>query len=454
MRRDQLARYLRAHRPRFVRELGELVAFPSVSSAPRARLHVRRCARWLARHLRTLGARDARMIPTAGHPIVVGRIPAAASARPDRPTVLIYGHYDVQPAPATAFTPVVRAGWLHGRGASDAKGQLFAHLKAVELWRAHGGLPVDVVFLLEGEEEIGSPNLRKVIGRLAPYLASDVAVVSDNAVLAADRPSITYALRGDLYLDVEVRGRAPELHSGNFGGAVHNPLHVLVRALAGLHGADGAPDVPGFSDAIGAAARERAFMRRVGPSDRALRAEAGGAPLVGELGPVSAYERATIRPSLEIAGLTGGYTGTGIRGVIPAHASAKLDLRLVGGQSPARVHRQVFDQLARGIPLGLELRTRERMRAAPVVLERDHPSARAAARAYQRGFGVAPVFVRAGGSIPVVAALADQLAVPTVLMGFALPDDHAHADDERYALAMLDRAITTSAAFLEEIADA
>lgn len=444
MRGADVARYLRAHRPRFVRELGELIRFASVSSAPRARFRMRRCARWLARHLRGLGARDARLVESGGHPVVVGRI----GERADRPTVLIYGHYDVQPAEPAAFAPVIRGGQIYGRGASDDKGQLFAHLKAIELWRAHGGLPVNVVFLIEGEEEIGSPHLRPVVRRLAPYLASDVAVVSDNAVLGFDRPSITYGLRGDLYLDVEVRGRYPDLHSGNFGGAVHNALRVLVHALAGLHDRHGAARVLGGVPM--ATARERAYMRAAGPSDGMVRLEAGGAPLAGEAR-FSAYERATIRPSIEIAGVSGGETGDGIRGVIPARATAKLDLRLVPGQDPDRVHRQVFARLARGVPRGLELRTRERMRAPPAVLDRDHPTARAAARAYHRGFGVDPVFVRAGGSIPVVSTLAELLGVPTVLMGLALPDDHPHGDDEHYALAMLDRAITTSAAFMDEL---
>ncbi|HET7505029.1 MAG TPA: M20/M25/M40 family metallo-hydrolase [Kofleriaceae bacterium] len=446
--------YLRAHAGRFVRELAELVAFPSVSSSPVAGEHLRACARWLVRHLERLGARDARIVATRGHPIVVGRI----GDDPARPSVLIYGHYDVQPAePAAAwrhppFAPVVRDGYLHGRGASDAKGQLFAHLKAIELVRhLHGRLPVNVAFVLEGEEEIGSPHLRGVLDRLAPQLASTVAVVSDNAVLGPDRPSITYALRGDLYLDVEVAGGLADLHSGNFGGAVDNALRVLVTALARLYGPGGRVAVPGFTDAVAATRTgERVFMRAAGPSDRELRREAGGAPLVAG-GAFSAYERATIRPSIEIAGVAGGYVGSGIRGVIPARATGKLDLRLVPRQDPDRVHRLVFERLAGAVPRGFELRTRERMRVAPALLDRGHPAARAAARAYHRGFGVAPVFVRAGGSIPVVSALAGGLGVPTVLMGFALPDDRAHGADERFSLAMLDKAILTSAAFLEEI---
>jgi acetylornithine deacetylase/succinyl-diaminopimelate desuccinylase-like protein len=425
-----------------VRELAALVAFPSVSSAPSPAL--RACARWLVDKLRRLGARDARLVETGGPPVVMGSVGQGRS-------VLIYGHYDVQPAgPASAwrsppFAPVVRDGYLYGRGASDAKGQLYAHLAAVE--RLGARLPCRVVFVIEGEEEIGSPHLPAVLAAHAPYLASEVAVVSDNAVLGPDRPSLTYALRGDLYLDVEIAGAHPELHSGNFGGAVANALRVLVRALASLHDAGGAATVPGLADdVVVPPPAERRYMRTTGPSDRELRAEAGGAPLAG----AAAYERATIRPSIELAGLTGGYTGAGIRGVIPARARAKLDVRLVPRQDPERVHRQIFARLAAAVPRGLTLTTRERMRAQPVLLPRDHPAARAAVRAYRRGFGVAPVFVRAGGSIPVVSALAERTT--PVLMGFALPDDRAHGADERFSLAMLAKATATSAAFLEEIA--
>jgi len=450
-----VAAYVRANARRFVRELAEFVAFPSVSASPAARPHLAACARWLVRHLRRLGARDARMVPTAGQPVVVGRI----GDDPQHPTVLVYGHYDVQPAEPVAaghappFAPHVRGDYLYGRGASDAKGQLFAHLKAVEVACAlTGRLPVNVVFLVEGEEEIGSPHLGDVLARLAAYLTGDVAVVSDTAVLGLDRPSITYALRGDLFLDVEVSGRFPDLHSGNFGGSVENALRVLVGALARLHDPSGAVAVPGFAaDVASTLPRERRFMHAVGPSEREVRAEAGGAPLAGDRA-FSAYERATIRPSIELAGVVGGYPGAGVRGVIPARATAKLDVRLVPHQDPDRVHRLIFDHLAGGIPCGLELRTRERARARPVVLDRRHPTVRAAARAYRRGFGVDPVFVRTGGSIPIVSTLADRLGIPTVLMGYALPDDRAHGPNERYSLAMLGKAIATSAAFLEEIA--
>ena len=446
-----VAAYLRANAARFAAELASLVAFPSVSASPAARPHMAACAQWLADHLQRLGGR-ASIVDTAGHPAVVGRF--GDDRR--RPTLLIYGHYDVQPpGPAERWTtppfhPRIAGGYLYGRGASDAKGQLLAHLKAIEMARALGrGLPVNVVVLVEGEEEIGSPHLRPVLAGLP---RCDAAVVSDTAMAAIDRPSITYSLRGDLYLEVDVAGRFPDLHSGNFGGGVHNALRVLTAALGTLHDTRGAVAVPGFAaDVAPAPPRERRFMRDTGPSAHEIRDEAGGAPLAGERA-FSPYERVTIRPSIEISGVSGGYTGAGVHGVIPSHARATLDIRLVPHQDPDRIHRAVFAHLARGVPRGLALRTRVRMRARPVVIDRRRAVMRAAARAYRRGFGVAPSFLRSGGSIPVVSTLVDTLRIPTVLMGFALADDRAHGPDERYSLAMLGRAIATSAAFLEELA--
>ena len=445
-----VAAYLRANAARFAAELADLVAFPSVSASPAARPHMAACARWLAEHLRGLGAR-ASVVATAGHPVVIGRFDADRR----RPTILIYGHYDVQPpGPAERWTtppfhPRIRGGHLYGRGASDAKGQLFAHLKAIEMSRALGGrLPVNIIVVVEGEEEIGSPNLRSVLARL-PRCAA--AVVSDTAMRAIDRPSITYSLRGDLYLEVGVAGRFPALHSGNFGGGVHNALRVLTAALSTLHDRQGVVTVPGFADDVAPPEPgERRFMQVTGPGAQEVRSEAGGAPLAGERA-FSAYERMTIRPSIEISGVVGGYTGGGVHGVIPSHATAMLDVRLVPRQDPDRVHRAIFAQLARAVPAGLTLRTRERMRARPVVIDRRHAVMRAAARAYRRGFGVAPSLLRSGGSIPVVSTLVDALRIPTVLMGFALADDRAHGPDERYSLAMLGKAIATSAAFLEEV---
>lgn len=436
-------------------ELRRFLSFRTVSSGTGQREAMHGCARWLRGELCKLGAKNARLVRSRYHPAVVGRIPGP----PGAPRVLIYGHYDVQPAESSAawrappFRPTFRDGFVYARGASDDKGQLFAHLKAVELLSALSGkLPVTVNFLIDGEEEIGSPGLARVLQSASAELASDVAVVSDMPVLGPDRPSLTHALRGDLYLDIEVSGPAGDLHSGNFGGAVQNALSALVSVLSMLHHADGTVAAPGFyEDVLAVSPRERAYMRAVGPKSEEIQRETGGAALTGEPG-YSPYERSTIRPSLEISGLRGGYGGRGVKGVIPAHAMAKLDIRLVPQQDPDRIHRVVHEFLARRLPAGMRLCTRERMRVPPVVLDRDSPALRAAARAYRAGFGKAPVFIRLGGSIPVVSLLANQLRLPTVLMGFALPQDGAHAENERFSLAMLERGIWTSAAFLQEMA--
>ena len=441
--------------PLWLDQFRQLLSFPSVSSSAARRGAMRDCALWLRSELQRLGAENARLARARHHPTVLGRI----SGPPGAPRVLIYGHYDVQPAESLAewrsppFRPTLRDGFVYARGASDDKGQLFAHLKAVELLQAVlGQLPVTVSFVIDGEEEIGSPGLARALSAASAELESDVAVVSDMPVLAPDRPSLTYALRGDLYLDVEVSGPSGDLHSGNFGGAVQNALSALVDALSRLHRADGTVAASGFYDDVLSVSRsERAYMRRVGPKSADVRHEAGGAALAGESG-YSAYERSTIRPSLEISGVRGGYGGRGVKGVIPAHAVAKLDIRLVPRQDPDRIHRGVFELLARRLPAGMRLRTRERMRVPPVVLNRNHPAQRAACRAYRRAFGKAPVFTRLGGSIPVVSLLANRLRLPTVLLGLALPQDAAHAENERFSLAMLERGIWTSAALLQELA--
>jgi len=446
---------LARQRPHLVRGLAELIRFPSVSADPARAPAMMACAKWLERHLRKLGAANARVLRSSGKPAVFGRIPGPSGA----PHVLIYGHYDVQPAePAGAwktppFEPSLRHGALFGRGASDDKGQLFAHLAAVELLRRRaGGLPVSVSFFIDGEEEMGSPSLPQLFRELRPELRCDAAVVSDAPIIGVDRPSITHALRGDLYLELEVQGSGRDLHSGLFGGAVENAVTALSSALSRLHDDRGAIAVPGFyADVPNLSARERAYMRRVGPAARDVVRDAGGARLSGEIG-FSAYERATIRPALEISGLQGGYSGTGVKGVIPSAARAKLDIRLVPGQDLDRVAAMVGRHLRRLLPASLRLDVRELMRIRPVALDRRHPTMQAAVRAYTRAFGTRPVFLRTGGSIAAASALAEEIGVPVVLMGFALPDDAAHAPNEHFRLSMLEKGIQTSAAFLQEMA--
>jgi acetylornithine deacetylase/succinyl-diaminopimelate desuccinylase-like protein len=447
--------YARTERARFVGELKEFVRFPSVSAEHERAPDVRKCAEWLAAHLRAAGLEHVRVAPTPGHPVVYADWLHATG----RPTLLIYGHFDVQPAdPLEAwrsppFEPTVRGENLHGRGASDDKGQMFTHVKAIEsVLHTAGALPVNVKCLFEGEEEIGSPHLPEFLQRHAGALAADVAVLSDSRMLGPDRPVLTESLRGGLSIELEVRGQGHDLHSGNFGGAVHNPLQALCEILAGLHDAGGRIAIPGFLDRVHALTeRERAYMRRFGPSDAAILADASVQRGWGEPG-YTLYERTTIRPALTINGLTGGYQGHGTKAVIPTHASAKLNFRLVPDQDPKAIDRLFRAHIARIAPATMRVAIRTDLTAKPAVTERGHPIVTAAAAAYQKGFGAAPVFVRSGGTIPVVNLFQELLGVPTALMGFALPDDCLHAPNEKFHLPTFFRAIATSIHFLTEVA--
>ncbi len=445
----------RAQRARFVAELQQFVRFPSVSAQTHHAEDVRRCAQWLASHLRRIGLDETRVEETARHPIVRAAWRGAAGA----PTLLIYGHYDVQPPDPVRewrtppFEPSVRGPYLYGRGASDDKGQLFAHVKALEgLLRTTGRLPINVICLFEGEEEIGSPNLRAYLERHAAELVADGAVISDTRMLGPDRPALTYALRGSLNLEIEVRGPKKDLHSGNFGGAVHNPLQALTELLATLHDRNGRITIPGFYDAVRAlSTQERSYLAATGPSDAQLLVDARAERGWGESG-FTFYERTTARPSLAITGLVGGYQGEGVKGVIPARAAAKLNLRLVPDQNPEEIERLVRRHLQAITPPTVEMRLRSWPGALPALIDRRHPILRAAAWAYRRGFGAAPVFVRSGGSIPVVNLFQEVLCLPTALLGFALASDRLHAPNERFHLGRFERAIATCQAFYREFA--
>jgi acetylornithine deacetylase/succinyl-diaminopimelate desuccinylase-like protein len=447
--------YARSQSARFVAELAEFVRFPSVSAQPQHAADVRNCAAWLADHLRTIGLDHVQVAATAGHPVVYADWHHAAG----RPTLLIYGHYDVQPADPVAewtsppFAPVVRGDDLFGRGAADDKGQMFAHVKAIEsLLRATRALPVNVTCVFEGEEETGSPNLAAFLQRHAAALKADVAVLSDSPMLGPDRPVITESLRGGLSVELALTGPGQDLHSGNFGGAVHNPLQALCEILAGLHDRDGRVTIAGFYDRVRPVDEaERAYMRAVGPADAKILADAGARRGWGERG-YSLYERTTIRPALTINGVTGGYGGRGVKAVIPARASAKLNIRLAPDQDPQEVDALLRRHIARVTPPTVQASVVTLLSAKPAVTDRHHPAVRAAAAAYREGFGAAPVFLRCGGTIPVADLLKQTLGIFTVLMGFALPDDRLHAPNEKFHLPNFHKGIATSSAFQHELA--
>jgi acetylornithine deacetylase/succinyl-diaminopimelate desuccinylase-like protein len=457
MQHQEPAASARSQAARFVAELSEFVRFPSVGGQPQHAADVRNCAHWLAGMLRKIGLEHARVMPTAGHPIIY----ADWLHAPGQPTVLIYGHYDVQPAEPMAawhsppFEPVRRGDNLFGRGASDDKGQCFTHVKAIESYLATTRrLPVNVKCLFEGEEEIGSTNLPAFLDRHRDALAADAMVLSDNVMLGPDRPVITESLRGSLSIEMELRGPNEDLHSGNFGGAIHNPLQALCEILAGLHDDNGRIAIAGFYDRVRRlSAPERAYMRASGPSDANLLANAAARHGWGEAG-FSLYERTTIRPAVTINGITGGYQGKGVKAVIPSRASAKINLRLVPDQRPDEIDRLLRDHVARVCPPSVRYAIRTDLAAMPAVIDRHHPAVRAAAAAYHRGFGVKPTFLRCGGSIPIVNLVQEKLGIPTVLMGFALPDDRLHGPNEKMHLPTFFKGIATSIAFLDQMARA
>lgn len=443
--------YARAHRTKFVAELKSFLRFPSVSSQPERAGDVGRCATWLARHLKSIGLDNVRIVPTRGNPIVYASSLRAAG----RPTLIIYGHYDVLPGEplrewrTPPFTPTLKGDNLHARGASDDKGQLFSHVKALEsyLKTAHR-LPVNVKCIFEGEEEIGSPHLTSFIARNKRALRADAAVISDTRMLAPDRPAISYAQRGGLRAELEIEGPTHELHSGNFGGAVHNPLQALCEMIARLHDADGRVAIPGFyNDVPRWSEEERAFMARTGPTDEQILSEAKVERGWGESG-FSLYERTTIRPALTLNGIVGGYQGSGGKSIIPARAVAKLSFRLVPNQNPQKIALLFRNHIERITPPAVRSSVRTSSPIEAALVNRNHSALRIAASAYKQGFGAPPVFLRSGGSIPVVNTFQKVLGIPAVLMGFGLPDDHIHAPNEKFHLPNFYNAIATSIWYL------
>jgi acetylornithine deacetylase/succinyl-diaminopimelate desuccinylase-like protein len=446
--------FAEGERARFVRELAQFVRFESVSGEPARRARVAACAAWLADHLRAIGLERVRVATTPGHPIVLAEWVRA----PPRPTLIVYGHYDVQPSRPDAawstppFGARIEASALLGRGASDDKGQMWAHVKAIESFlRTAGTLPLRVKCVFDGEEEVGSPNLMRFLAARERLFAADAAIVSDMPMLAADRPALTESLRGVLAMEIVVKGAPADLHSGLYGGAVANPLLVLCALVASLVATDGRVAVDGFYDRVRPLSpRERAYMARIGPSDQNVLQAAGVAARDGER-EFTAYESTSIRPALNVTGIVGGHAGPGAKAIIPARARATLDFRLVPDQQPREIARAVARHIAALTPPNVRVRTRVLMTADPVTTPRSGPAVEAAIAAMRAAFGVAPVFVRIGGTIPVVHVL-QRRRIPTVLMGLALPDDRMHAPNERLHLPNLYRGIAASLHFMATLA--
>ncbi len=436
--------YARGQQTRFLEELTAFVSIPSVSTDPTAKADMQRAAEWVAGQLSSLGCSQVQIMPTAGHPVVYG---ALLTAGPDKPTVLVYGHYDVQPAEpldlwsSPAFIPQQRGENLYGRGASDMKGQVMIALKAVEALVKTGGMPVNVKFIIEGEEEIGSPNLEKFIAGHKDLLACDFALNPDTGMIGAENPTITYGLRGLAYFELRLYGPKHDLHSGSFGGAVHNPAQVLCELIAGMHDAEGRVTLPGYYDqVIPLDAEERAELGRL-PLDDAFYLKQSGAPaLRGEAG-YTASERVGGRPTLEVNGLLSGFTGEGTKTVLPAWAMAKISMRLVPNQHPDEVHKQLLRYLEGHAPPTVRWEVTKMAGGPASITDRHHHAVSVLGQALETTWGKRPLFKREGGSVPVVAQMCDILGVQSVLTGFGLPDDNPHAPNEKIHLPTFYRGI-------------
>ncbi|GAB4312480.1 MAG: dipeptidase [Phototrophicales bacterium] len=449
--------YARENADQFRQQLHDLLRIPSVSTDPARAGAVQEAAEWLADNMRRAGIENVKVYPTAGHPIVYGDWLHAEGA----PTVLIYGHYDVQPADKAdgwiddPFNPIERDGKIYARGASDDKGQMFIHVKAVEsILKTVGKLPVNVKYCIEGEEEVGSPNLPKFLKEHQDLLKADVCVISDSGILSKNQPSIVYALRGILALEVEVRGPAIDLHSGMYGGAVHNPVQALAEIIAQLHDQDGHVTVPGFyDDVLELTPEERAELKKTDYSEEEW-IKMSGAPRAWGEPEFTIRERIGARPTLEINGMAGGFYGDGIKTVLPARAIAKITCRLVANQDPQHIFEAIRNYVMRITPPSVVAEVRQLKGSGhPVQVDIDTPAMQAAVRAYEKGWGKAPVFMREGGSIPIVADFQQTLKVPVVLMGYGLNTDGAHGPNEHFVIDMFHKGIDTAIHFLYEVAN-
>ena len=450
-----VSEYLDAHREQSLARLREFVAFPSVANSRPDDCD--RCAEWLVGQLDALGLAARVEGGGGGRPNVI----ASAHVRDDAPTVLLYGHYDVQPAEpleqwrTDPFEAVVRDGCVWGRGSSDDKGQLAAHLAAIEAWqRAGGGLPVNVKLLAEGEEEIGSPHMGAFLSARAAELSADAAVISDGEFFAEGVPAITYALRGLAYVEVTFHGPSVDIHSGVHGGAVTNPINALARLVAALHDDAGRVTLEGYyDDVVPLGDEERRQWAQLGLDEgeytRSLGLEALGG---GEKAGFTPLERRWGRPTLDCNGIVGGYTGAGSKTIIPASASVKVSMRLVPDQDPKKVVAAFERFVAAHTPPGIRAEMRLNAEARPVLLSRQSPAMDAARAALVEAFGRQPGMIRCGASVPITELIQRLLGLDAVLMGFGLPDDNIHSPNERFRLEQFHGAARAIAAMLGNLA--
>ena len=429
--------YAHSHTDRFLSDLKDLLRIPSISTDPSRQSDMFHAAEWLKQQLENLDCENIQIFPTPGHPVVYGDF---LKAGPQAPTVLIYGHYDVQPVDpvdlwdSNPFEPTEKGHELVGRGSSDMKGQVVASLKALESILKTGALPVNVKFMFEGEEEIGSPNLDAFMNEHKEMLACDIVLNPDAGMIGEEVPTIVYALRGLAYFELRVYGPAHDLHSGMFGGVVHNPAQALCELIAGMHDYRGRVTIPGFYDNVRLLSQEERLELAKLPTDEKFYQEITGVPEIWGDEKFSAGERVSARPTIEVNGILSGFTGSGTKTVIPAWAMAKISSRLVPDQTPEEVDMLLRKYLESRAPKSIRWELTTFGGGPPCITERDLPATRALAQALETVWGKPVVYKREGGSIPVVASVRTILGAPSVLTGFGLPDDNAHAPNEKLDL--------------------
>ncbi len=426
--------YLEVHKERFLNELLELLRIPSVSARSENKEDMLRCAELMKLRLIEAGAEKAELFATEGHPIVY----AEKMTDPAKPTVLVYGHYDVQPADplelwhSGPFEPVIKEGKIFARGACDDKGQVYMHVKALETMVRTNSLPANIKFIIEGEEEIGSANLGIFVKKNKELLKADVILISDTAMISLDNPSIDIGVRGLSYIELEVTGPNRDLHSGVYGGAVANPITILAKMIASCHDENNHITIPGFyDDVVDASDKEREMLAQAPFDKDAYRKDLGINKVWGEKG-YSVNERTGIRPTLELNGIWGGYTGEGSKTVLPSRAHAKISARLVPNQSSEKITKKLIAYFEKIAPSGVTVTIQEHHGGEPYMTPIDSPAYRAAAKAIKTTFGKDPVPVRGGGSIPICALFEQELGVKIVFMGFGLDSDNLHSPNEKF----------------------
>lgn len=451
---ESILQYVEQNKDRYLEEVKEFLSIPSISADKKYISDVLRCAQWVADHMKRIGMQNVQIFPTAGHPIVYSEWFGA----PGKPTVLFYGHYDVQPVDplnlwtSPPFEATIRGENLYARGSADDKGQVFIHFKSIEAYMRNGGkLPVNLKMIIEGEEEVGSENLEHFVKDHKDLLKADLVLISDTAMYAKNTPSICYGLRGLVYFEIELIGPNRDLHSGSFGGSVHNPIQALSEMITSLHDKNGRVAIPGFYDDVRPLTRtEREAYKKLPFSDKKYAKDLGVPTLYGEKG-YTTLERVWARPTLECNGIWGGYIGEGAKTVLPAKATAKISCRLVPDQDPDKIARVFQNHIKSITPKTVRMTIKRMHGGKPAITPLESPGVQAAVRALEKGFGKKPLYQREGGSIPIVVQFKELLSIDTVLLGFGLPDENAHSPDEHINLNNFFGGIRTSIHFYNEL---